>query len=458
MASYSIVGLGKLGASVAAAIAGRGGRVVGVDVDRARVNRVNAGRAPVFEMGLAEQIAANRERLRATTDYREAILESEITLVVVPTPSTPSGELSLRHAASAFESIGTALAEKGGYHLVVLVSSVLPGASRRLVSILEQRSGKTCGADFGFCYNPQLIALGTVIRDFLHPEFTLIGEFDERSGDTLAGAFAEILPDRPPMRRMSLENAELAKIALNAYVTMKITFANQLADLCERLPQGDVDAVTSALGLDTRIGPRYLKGGLGYGGPCFPRDNLAIARMARTLGASPDLWETTDCLNRSLPSTLMPRLGVAIDAGTTVAILGLAYKPLSPALDESQSILLARDLMRRGARVVAHDPLAADLSPDELADLGITLRSVEECLDLASLVVIASPDPVYARLDADDFVRPGRSTMVVVDCWRLLSEKLSKHSGVRYLAIGRNLGDAGDGARLASLSAAALER
>src|SRR5262249_44043123 len=207
--------------------------------------------------------------------------------------------------AAAFGRIGAALAAKSGYHLVVLVSTVLPGSTRRLASLLERASGKTCGADFGVCYSPQFIALGSVIRDFLHPEFTLIGEFDDRSGQMLQAAFTDVLPDRPPSRRMSLENAELAKIALNTYVTMKITFANQLAAVSDRLPQGDVDTVTATIGLDVRIGPKYLKGGLGYGGPCFPRDNLAFGAMARELGANPDLWETIDRINRSIPSGLL---------------------------------------------------------------------------------------------------------------------------------------------------------
>jgi UDP-N-acetyl-D-mannosaminuronate dehydrogenase len=154
----------------------------------------------------------------------------------------------------------------------------------------------------------------------------------------------------------------------------------------------------------------------------------------------------------------MSRLGVAIDEGTTVAILGLAYKPLSHALDESQAVLLAGDLLRRGARVVAHDPLAARFSRDELADLGFTLMSVQECLDIASVVVIASPEPIYAQLDADDFVRPGRSTTVIVDCWRLLSGKFSNRTDIRYVALGRSLDDAGNDARLDSLFFDTLER
>src|SRR5437868_6642130 len=184
--AYSIVGLGKLGASMAAAIASRGGRVIGVDINRDAVRAINEGRAPVQETGLAELIAANHDRLRATDSHREAIHASDVTFVIVPTPSDESGAFSLQYAAWAFGEIGAALAEKNGYHLVVLTSTVLPGATRHgLLPILEERSGKRCGADFGLCYSPEFIALGSVIRDFLNPDFTLVGEFDDRSGRTL---------------------------------------------------------------------------------------------------------------------------------------------------------------------------------------------------------------------------------------------------------------------------------
>src|SRR5882724_2391914 len=221
--TYSIVVLGKLGASMAAAIASRGFNVIGVDINAHAVDAVNAGRAPVQETGLGDLIAANRERLRATASHREAILESDVTFVIVPTPSDDAGGFSLQYAAWAFGEIGDALAQKGGYHLVVLTSTVLPGSTRHgLLPILEQRSGKTCGADFGVCYSPEFIALGSVIRDFLCPDFTLVGEFDDRSGRTLEAAYAAIMPNQPPCQRMSLENAELTKIAVNTFVTTKI--------------------------------------------------------------------------------------------------------------------------------------------------------------------------------------------------------------------------------------------
>jgi UDPglucose 6-dehydrogenase len=449
--TYSIVGLGKLGASMAAAISSRGCRVVGVDINRAAVQAVNEGRAPVQETGLAEMIAANRARLCATDSHRAAIHGSDVTFVIVPTPSDESGAFSLQYAAWAFGEIGAALADKKEYHLVVLTSTVLPGATRHgLLPILEQRSGKRAGIDFGLCYSPEFIALGSVIRDFLNPDFTLVGELDDRSGRTLELAYAEIMPNQPPCQRMSLENAELTKIALNSYVTTKITYANMLADLCERIPGGDVDVVSNALGLDSRIGRKYLTGALGYGGPCFPRDNVALGFLARALDTHADLPEATDRVNRSLAATLLDRVGVSIAHGTTVAVLGLAYKPASHVIEEAQGIVLARALSRRGARVVAHDPLAGSMAAHELKDQGLVLQSLADCLQQASVVVITTPDPVYRALGPADFTAAGRP-VTVVDCWRLLAPALANQPGITYVPIGRSVDDAGNAQRLAAL-------
>jgi len=449
--SYSVFGLGKLGASMAAAIASRGLQVVGVDVNQNAVEALNAGRAPVQETGLEETIRANRDRLRATASHRDAVLNSDLSFVVVPTPSDQRGAFSLQYAAWAFQEIGRALAEKHAYHNIVLTSTVLPGSTRYgLLPILERESGKRCGPDFGLCYSPEFIALGSVIRDFLNPDFNLIGEFDERAGSQLEACYAEIVEHGTPCRRMSIENAELTKVALNTFVTTKITFANMLADLCERIPGGDVDVVSGALGLDRRIGGRYLAGALGYGGPCFPRDNVALGFLARAIGTRADLAETTDRMNRSMPGKIVELLRPEIHRNTTVAVLGLAYKPYSHVIEESQSIYIAEALSKAGARVIAFDPLAGEMARAELCDRAIVMDSVAECLAQADVVLLATPDPVFCALHAEDFLKCGRP-VTVVDCWRLLSGKLAGHPRIRYIAVGRSADDAANAARLASL-------
>jgi len=450
MTTCSVIGLGKLGTSMMAAIANRGFRVIGVDVNPRSVELVNAGHAPVWETNLEETIAANKERLRATLDHREAILGSDLTFVVVPTPSDNRGAFSLQYAAWAFREIGRALKEKEGYHLVVLTSTVLPGSTRYgLLPILEQESGKTCGRDFGLCYNPEFIALGSVIHDFLNPDFVLIGEFDERSGSMLEAFYAQILENQAPCARMSIENAELTKIAVNTYVTTKITFANMLAELCERIPGGNIDVVTNALGVDRRIGHKYLKGALGYGGPCFPRDNVALSFIARALGSSADLAEVTDRMNRTLPNRVIERLKPLIRKGMTVAVLGLAYKPGSHVVEESQGIYLARLLAGLGVRVLGYDPLANEMARVELQDQALILESLEECISQADMVLITTPDPIFRSLTAADFDE--NSSVIVVDFWRILEKELAGRENIRYIPVGRSLDDEANAQRLQEL-------
>lgn len=432
---FSVVGLGKLGASMAAAIASRGHEVVGVDINRAAVDAVNGGRAPVQETGLDELIAANRARVRATMNHAEGIANSELTFVIVPTPSDERGAFSLQYAAYAFREIGRALATKDEYHTIVLTSTVLPGATRHgLIPILEQFSGKRVGEGFGFCYSPEFVALGSVIRDFLHPDFLLIGEYDHRSGQHLEECYQDITIGNRIAARMTLENAELAKISVNAYVTTKITFANMLADICSRMPGGDVDVVSNAIGLDSRIGRKYLTGGLGYGGPCFPRDNLALAFFASAVGARADLPVTTDKLNRSIAQHVIEYVCTLAAPGATIAVLGLSYKPSSHVIEESQAVQVAKALVDRSYRVLAFDPLANSAANQELGGRVLVLDSVRECLRDAEVVLIANADPVFKALGPGDFT-DGVRQVTVVDFWRCVPG-LADAAGIHYIGFG----------------------
>jgi UDPglucose 6-dehydrogenase len=436
----SVIGLGKLGASMAAAIASKGHDVIGVDVNHAAVDAVNDGRTPVQETGLGDLIAANRDRLRATCSHAEAILGSDITYVIVPTPSDERGAFSLQYAAYAFREIGRALARKSGYHTVVLTSTVLPGASRYgLVPVLEAASGKRCGADFGYCYSPEFVALGSVIRDFLHPDFVLIGECDRRAGEQVEGVYRDIIGPDVRVARMSLENAELAKISVNAYVTTKITFANMLAEICHQLPGGDVDVVSNAIGLDSRIGRKYLTGGLGYGGPCFPRDNVALAFLASALDAPADLPQTTDRLNRAVADRMVRMVSAHASPQATVAVLGLAYKPNSHVVEESQAIQIVRTLVDRHYRVVAFDPLAIQPANQELGGRALVFDSIDACLQDAEVVLIATPDPAFADITAARLTRDGTRHVTVIDFWRQLAPALERAPGVTYVAYGRGV-------------------
>lgn len=443
---YSIIGLGKLGASMAAAIASRGLEVVGLDVNAETRNDVAAGRAPVVETDLDATLRENRERITVTESFDAAVRDTDITFVVVPTPSDDRGAFSIAAAADAFTQIGTALKNKSSFHTVVLTSTVLPGATRYgLLPLLERASGRRCGEDFGLCYSPEFIALGSVIRDFLNPDFVLIGEHDERSGDHLARAYTEIHERSPVIRRMSIENAELTKLAVNTFLTTKISFANLLCRLCERMPGGDVDVVTAALGSDSRIGSKYLKGALGYGGPCFPRDNAALAFFAKELGVEAGIPEATDRMNRSIAQSIVELVLDKRGPGATVAVLGLAYKPQSHVTEASQGIEIVKALAAAGIEVVAYDPLANDMARREV-DGNIVKTSCQACLEAADMVVITTPDAEFSALTAEDF-----ASKTVVDTWRILQGRLSEAEGIEYIPYGRSTEDQQNAEALAAL-------
>jgi UDPglucose 6-dehydrogenase len=433
MTSVSVIGLGKLGACIAACCADKNLTVVGADVNQRTVDLINSGEPPVYEPGLAELIQKTRSNLRATSSIGEAVAATDVTLIVVPTPSEEHGGFSLDAVAASGREIGQALREKAGYHLVVLTSTVLPGSTEfGLLPILERESGKRCGEDFGLCYSPEFIALGTVIRDFKNPDFILIGESDPEAGDRLQRFYSEVCDKDAPVARMGWTNAELAKIAVNTYVTMKITFANLLAALCEELPGGDVDAVTSALGLDSRIGPGYLKGGLGYGGPCFPRDNRALAYFAQLLGQPALVAEATDAYNSTIVDRLAKLVGRHLPRSGSVAILGLTYKPGSDVVEEAQGLMLAERLVSDGHRVIVFDPLAQERARGVLGDRATYAPSAEAAIAGADLVVIANPDPAFRAIDVNDV--GGRRQKLVLDIWR--THRANAMEDTRYLGVG----------------------
>jgi UDPglucose 6-dehydrogenase len=282
VASISVIGLGKLGSPVAASFAARGFRVIGVDLNKQKIDAINRGVPPVHEPGLKELMRESEGHLSATQNAETAVMDSEATFIVVDTPSEPGGGFSLRYVLATVEAIGKALHMKAGFHLVVLTSTVMPGSTGGKVrASLEHISGKICGEDFGLCYSPEFVALGSVIHDFYFPDFLLIGESHPRAGEMLADIYRRTCKNTPFVARMNFINAEITKLAVNTYITTKISYANMIARLCEKLPEADADVVTSALGLDTRIGPKYLKGAVSYGGPCFPRDNRALPVLQR---------------------------------------------------------------------------------------------------------------------------------------------------------------------------------
>jgi UDPglucose 6-dehydrogenase len=430
----SVIGLGKLGSPLAACLAAKGLQVVGVDADPQKVESIRQGHAPVFETRLEETIASAAGRLRATSSIAEAVAASEITFIVVATPSEPEGGFSLRFVLPVCEEIGRAIGAKDGYHVVVITSTVMPGTTGGpVLQALERSSGKRVGKDFGLCYGPEFIALGSVVRDFLNPDFVLIGESDARAGQVLEAIYLRVCETSPAVARMNFVNAELTKLSVNTYVTTKISFANMLARICERLPGCDVDVVTRALGLDTRIGGKYLKGAVSYGGPCFPRDNLALLALAEELGAPAEIAQVTHRFNRAQIPWLADLVCRQTPRGT-IGVLGLTYKPNTDVVEESVGLLLSRELVSRKTDVLAYDPAGAQNGAKELGEAVRLADSAQQCISASEAVVLATPWQEFVEIPATGWARAG-SPRTVVDCWRALPQ-LAGASGIIYIGLG----------------------
>ncbi|MEM6552765.1 MAG: nucleotide sugar dehydrogenase [Planctomycetota bacterium] len=437
------VGLGKLGAPIAAATAVAGVEVVAVDRDVEKVAAVNRGEAAVEEPGLEalmERVGGAGGRLRATTEVAEAVGGgggAEMTFLIVPTPSGEDGGFVLDAVLAAVREVGEALRMSRRPHVVVVTSTVMPGSTAGPIrEALESASGRLVGGEdgLGLCYSPEFIALGSVIKDYLTPDLVLIGESDAAAGDALEAFSRRVTLNAPPVRRMNLVNAELTKLTLNTFVTTKLTFANTVAAVCEGLPGADVDVVTGAIGLDSRVGGKCLKGATGYGGPCFPRDNRALRALGRSVGADVRLPGAVDAVNDGVVDRLVGMVEGVSGGDAPVLVLGLSYKPGTGVVEQSQGLMVAERLAEAGRRVVVHDPMGMDAARGVLGDAvgyeGDWRAAVEEVSGAGGTVVLAMPWEQY--LEVGSVMRGG----VLVDAWRGVDVS-GLAEGVGYVAVGR---------------------
>lgn len=393
----SVFGLGKLGACMAATFAQKGFDVLGVDINAEAVRKLNAGEAPVEEPLLAQTITEGRSRLRASINAKDAVA-TDASFFIVPSPSQPDGSFSNEFLMRAMETVARAVREAGKKgHLFVCSSTTTPGACDTvLIPMLEKELGGVCGKDFHFCYNPEFIALGNVVRGLLEPDMVLIGESDPVSGAALEALYRKYNGSQPHIARMSVVSAELTKISVNSFITMKISFTNQLRMIAEQFPKADIHTVLDAIGSDSRINKKYLRAGLSYGGPCFPRDNRLLAYAARQAGVQAPMAEASDKVNELTKADLFKRVKGMLQPGDAVAVLGMSYKPDTYITEESAGLALAQQLKRQGYDVWAHDFSATPANSPSLHEF----RMIQDVAMLAEsgkfkAVVICCPWPQY---------------------------------------------------------------
>jgi len=441
MEKLSVIGLGKVGLPMAVLFASKAFKVIGLDVNEQIIKAVNERRCPIYEPGVPEILNNLEETFVATDDYRYAMENSGTSFIVVSTPSEESGAFSTKFVENVGKKIAENLRNKDDYHLIVLISTVLPGATARLKELLEKVSGKKCGVDFGLCYSPEFIALGSILQGLSKPDLILIGESDPKSGEMLSEIYRKVCENNPPIVRTNFYNAELGKILLNSYITMKISFANVMAEMCEKIPGGDVDVVSQILGLDSRVGRKYLTGGLGFGGPCFPRDNRATIYFAQTIGIDAKIAKITLEVNLYQNNRILGLVKEKIGEikGKKVAILGLTYKPDTDVIEDSVSLEIVKGLLQEGAKVSVYDPAGMDNTRRVLGEEVQYAKSVKECLKDTELCILASPWDEFKKLKPDVFLK-NMKRPALLDCWRIFDRskiKLSKE--LEYFGVGVNL-------------------
>ena len=436
----SVVGLGQLGLCLAACFAEKGFDTIGVDLEERVVNSVNSGVSPIVEPGLGELISKlGGTKLRATLSHKEAIGETDVTFVVVATPSNPDGSFSNRYVEAALGSLSTAFREsEKKYHLFVISSTVVPGSTEgSFIPLIEKVSRRKLNADFGVCYDPDFVALGEVIKGYLRPELVVIGESSKRAGDQVEAIRRRVCENEPHIARMSIVSAEIAKVSLNSYITLKISFANMLANICEEIPGADVDAITEAIGVDKRISPYYFRGGLSFGGTCFPRDTGAFIAVADQYGNDADLIKAVEKVNKYQDQHLVDVVmrHVATLESRTVGILGLSFKPNTPVITESPAIKLIGELLKHDLRIVVYDPLSIENTKALFNEAIEYVSSAEECLAQSSLCVITHRSDEF-KLAVESYLPTAPLTLV--DGWRMIDpDRLDKR--VKYVPLGRAL-------------------
>ncbi len=362
-----VIGLGYVGLVTAAVLADQGHIVIGVDIDESRVNGLNCGRLPFFEPGLRELIDKNRGKIFFSRSYSD-LSDVDVAFLTVSTP-TVDGKIYLGNVFSAAESLSHILRRDS---IVVVKSTVIPGTSRRVKEIVKRE----------VVVNPEFLREGNAIFDTLHPDRVVIGSDSKEAGDLIEGIWSFT---GSPILRVSMEEAELVKYAANSFLALKVSFINEVADLCERLPNCDIINVARAIGMDKRIGPYFLSAGLGWGGSCLPKDTAAFVSFARDLGYELKTIKAAIEVNNGRPYKVVELLKDLMGylKGRVICVLGVAFKPNTDDTRESVALRVINLLLSEGARVIAYDPKAR-------VNFIEMVRNVEECVNRAEGVVIAT--------------------------------------------------------------------
>lgn len=425
----SIVGVGYVGLVTGACLAKLGNQVICIDIDKRKINQLNRGKVPIYEPGLDKIIyqARKKERLFFTTSFQKSIPESEVVFIAVGTPSRKDGKADLSYVESAACEIGNQMKD---YTLVVIKSTVPAGTGKKVKKIISQ----SYKGDFDIASNPEFLREGCAVKDFLNPDRIVIGTETNRARDILLALYE---PINCPKVTTSIESAEMIKYASNAFLATKISFINEIANICEKVG-ADVEDVARGMGLDPRIGHHFLKAGIGYGGSCFPKDVNALNQIAGTQGYDFKLLKAVIEVNARQRAFVIDKLEEILGnlKNKKICVLGLAFKANTDDIRESASIDIIRTLTGLGARVKTYDPKAIKNAKQLLGDGIRFYNDPYQAIKNTEALVIATEWPEFQKLN----FRKIKSLLrrpYIIDGRNILEPAKVKTSGLEYFGVGR---------------------
>lgn len=429
----TVIGTGYVGLVVGACLAETGSDVICADVDAAKIDGLTRNVLPIYEPGLDSLVARNQEqhRLCFTTDIPHAISAAQVVFIAVGTPPDEDGSADLRHVLSVAEAIGEHMRRE----LVVVTKSTVPvGTAQKVAAAV----GRKAQYPFHLCSNPEFLKEGNAVDDFLRPDRVVLGVDTDHARSVMAELYAPFVRTGKPIIFMDIPSAEMTKYAANAMLATRISFMNEVANLCERVG-ANVDHVRKGIGSDQRIGASFLFPGPGYGGSCFPKDVKALLRTADEWGATLSVLTAVESANADQKRRLCEKLGDALDGelhGARVALWGLAFKPQTDDMRESPALTLIDDLLARGAAVVAHDPVAMNEAHRRLGDRIEYAETNYEAVNGADALVIVTDWNEYRH---PDFARIRKLLRrpVIIDGRNLYDPAKMAELGFRYDSIGR---------------------
>jgi len=429
----AVIGLGFVGLSLASVLSASGIKVVGIDIDKEKCKKISQGVTPFFEKDLEKTLQKGLKKQLEISHEISMIKTCDYIFVTVGTPQKPDGSIELSMIKKAVNVIGTNLKKTGKNQIIFIKSTVIPGTMKNtILHILEKRSGKQAGKDFGLISNPEFLQESSAIKDTKFPHTVVLGGYKTKYMKKAEKFFSKLHPN-VPIIVTNHQTAEMIKYANNSFLATKISFINQLSNICQNVPGANIDDIAKTIGLDPRIGKLFLNAGPGYGGSCLPKDMKALIKFADKIGIKPTFLNEVEKTNQKQITNMISLLERKIGKinKKRITILGTAFKPETDDIRESISIKLIKKLVEKGARVIVHDPKAIENTREVFLNKIEYSKSIINALTKSQCAIIMTQWKEYSKINNNTIRKMNKK--IIIDSRRILA---NKNIDVDYQAIG----------------------